>query len=111
MNYTIRKANQDDMSDVLSLIKELALFEKEPDEVEISQDELVKDGFGKKSFKCFVAEFESKVVGMALFYPRYSTWKGNVLHLEDLIVTKNLEEKALDMLCFQSLLSMLTIRK
>ena len=57
----------------------------------------------KKSFKCFVAEFESKVVGMALFYPRYSTWKGNVLHLEDLIVTKNLEEKALDMLCFQSL--------
>ena len=75
MNYTIRKANQDDMSDVLSLIKELALFEKEPDEVEISQDELVKDGFGKKkSFKCFVAEFESKVVGMALFYPRYSTW-------------------------------------
>ena len=48
MNFIIRKANQDDMSDVLSLIKELALFEKEPDEVEISQDELVKDGFGKK---------------------------------------------------------------
>ena len=48
MNCTIRKANQDDMSAVLSLIKELALFEKEPDEVEISEDELVKDGFGKK---------------------------------------------------------------
>ena len=82
--------------DVLGLIKELALFEKEPDEVEISQDELVKDGFGKKkSFKCFVAEFELKVVGMALFYPRYSTWKGNVLHLEDLIVTKKFRGKGI----------------
>ena len=57
MNFIIRKANQYDMSDVLSLIKELALFEKEPDEVEISQDDLVKDGFGKKkSFKCFCHE-------------------------------------------------------
>ncbi len=89
MNFIIRKANQDDMHDVLNLIKELALFEKEPDEVEISTEELVKDGFGKeKNFRCLVAEVESKVVGMALFYPRYSTWKGNVLHLEDLIVTE-----------------------
>ena len=112
MNFIIRKANQHDMSDVLSLIKELALFEKEPDEVEISENELAKDGFGKKkSFKCFVAEFESKVVGMALFYPRYSTWKGNVLHLEDLIVTKKFRGKGIGLLCFQSLLSMLTIRK
>ena len=101
MNFIIRKANQYDMSDVLSLIKELALFEKEPDEVEISQDELVKDGFGKKkSFKCFVAEFESKVVGMALFYPRYSTWKGNVLHLEDLIVTKKFRGKGIGFALF-----------
>ena len=52
MNFIVRKANQDDMSDVMSLIKELALFEKEPDEVEISQDELVKDGFGKKKEFC-----------------------------------------------------------
>ena len=56
MNFIIRKANQDDMHDVLNLIKELALFEKEPDEVEISTEELVKDGFGKeKNFRCLVA--------------------------------------------------------
>ena len=75
------------MQDVLSLIKELALFEKEPDEVEVCKEELIKDGFGdKKSFYCFVAEVKSKIIGMALFYPRYSTWKGKALHLEDLIV-------------------------
>ena len=91
MKYTIRTAQKGDMKQVLQLIHELATFEKEENAVEISEQNLVEDGFGKhKLFHCFVAEKEEKVVGMALVYPRYSTWKGPVIHLEDLIVTKEM---------------------
>ena len=89
MDYIIRDAKQYDMKSVLGLIKELALFEREPDEVIITEDELIKDGFSSEpKFKCFVAEVNSEVVGIALLYPRYSTWKRPAIHLEDLIVTK-----------------------
>ncbi|MFK7812683.1 MAG: N-acetyltransferase family protein [Maribacter sp.] len=85
----IRKARADDMPQVLNLIQELASFEKEDDAVEVSVEDLVEDGFGtEKLFQCFVAENDDSIVGMALAYPRYSTWKGPVIHLEDLIVTK-----------------------
>ncbi|WP_339626842.1 GNAT family N-acetyltransferase [uncultured Maribacter sp.] len=91
MEYTIRTAQKGDMKQVLQLIHELATFEKEENAVEISEQNLMEDGFGKhKLFHCFVAEKEEKVVGMALVYPRYSTWKGPVIHLEDLIVTKEM---------------------
>ena len=91
MNYTIRTAQKEDMKQVLHLIQELATFEKEENAVEVSEQNLKEDGFGKlKLFHCFVAEKEDKVVGMALVYPRYSTWKGPVIHLEDLIVTKEM---------------------
>ena len=89
MNYTIRPAVSEDMSEVLRLIKELAHFEKDPDAVEVSIEDLVRDGFGNdKCFHCFVAEVGAKIVGMALVYDRYSTWKGKVLHLEDLIISE-----------------------
>jgi len=75
------------MGSVLELIKELALFEKEPEAVEITETTLIEDGFGKDpNFYIFVAELDDEIVGMALFYERYSTWKGKALHLEDLIV-------------------------
>jgi GNAT superfamily N-acetyltransferase len=87
MNFSIRAATKNDMPIVLSLIKELALFEKEPDAVEITINDLQKDGFGKRpAFKCFVGEINNSVEGIALAYKRYSTWKGVVLHLEDLVV-------------------------
>ena len=106
MNFLIRKANKDDMQEVLSLIKELALFEKEPDEVEVSREELISDGFGdEKSFCCFVAEVESKIIGMALFYPRYSTWKGKVLHLEDLIVNEKFRGKGIGYALFSKFIN------
>mgnify|MGYP003324175492 FL=1 len=106
MNFLIRKANKDDMQEVLSLIKELALFEKEPDEVEVSREELISDGFGdEKSFCCFVAEVESKIIGMALFYPRYSTWKGKVLHLEDLIVSEKFRRKGIGYALFSKFIN------
>lgn len=75
------------MPAVLELIRELAAFEKEPDAVVVTVDELVRDGFGNNPlFHTFVAEAAGEIVGMALFYYRYSTWKGRTIHLEDLIV-------------------------
>ena len=89
MQYTIREANAEDMQYVLELIKELASFEKEANAVEVTADDLVIDGFGaEKLFHCFVAESKSKIVGMALVYNRYSTWKGPIIHLEDLVVSE-----------------------
>ena len=86
----IRFAQKEDMSSALHLIQELADFENEPDAVVVTEDDLIRDGFGPNSiFHCLVAEDEGKVVGMALFYPRYSTWKGPTFHLEDLIVTQS----------------------
>ena len=83
----IRKGLKQDMPSVLGLIKELAVFEKEPDAVVITVDELVKDGFcDNPLFQTFVAEVDGEIIGTALFYYRYSTWKGKTIHLEDLIV-------------------------
>lgn len=91
MNYSIREAKKEDMKQVLHLIHELALFEKEPSAVEVTVNDLISDGFGThKLFHCFVAESGNEIVGTALVYTRYSTWKGVVLHLEDLIVTKKM---------------------
>lgn len=83
----IRKGNPEDMESVLGLIQELAIFEKEPEAVVITVDDLLRDGFGEKPlFHVFVAEVEKEIVGIALYYYRYSTWKGKTIHLEDLIV-------------------------
>ena len=90
MNHQIRIAIKEDIPAVLKLINELAVFEKEPDAVEVEISQLQQDGFGDSAaFVCFVAEIDSKIIGMALVYTRYSTWKGKVLHLEDLIVSKD----------------------
>lgn len=90
MNFTIRDAKIGDMPSVLILIKELAHFEKESNAVIVTTKDLEKDGFGSQPlFKCFVAEIGDVIVGMSLCYPRYSTWKGPTIHLEDLIVTEN----------------------
>lgn len=89
MNFIIRSAKKTDMPQVLNLIKELAIYEKEPDAVEVTLEDLEQDGYGKNpAFYCFVAEIDNKVEGIALIYNRYSTWKGKILHLEDLIVSK-----------------------
>ncbi len=100
----IRKGKPEDMSEVLALIQELAHFEKEPDAVLITVDDLIRDGFGETPlFHVFVAEVESnpspnnhrdeqvkQIVGIALYYYRYSTWKGKTIHLEDLIVKESM---------------------
>lgn len=84
----IRKALPSDMPDVLKLIQELAVYEKEPDAVNITVETLQEHGFGDTPlFTCFVAAFNNTVVGTAICYNRFSTWEGKSLHLEDLIVT------------------------
>lgn len=96
MQFIIRDAVSDDMASVLRLIKELAHFENESEQVEVTQKELVADGFGpEKRFHCFVAESNGEIVGIALVFERYSTWKGKVLHLEDLIVTEKMRGSGL----------------
>ena len=83
----IRRGKPEDMQAVLGLIQELALFEKEPDAVLVTVDDLIRDGFGTVPlFHVFVAEVEDEIVGIALWYYRFSTWKGKTIHLEDLVV-------------------------
>lgn len=83
----IRVAQQQDMKAVLSLITELAIYEKEPNAVIVTEGDLITHGFSEGRFNCFVAEHKDYgVIGMAIYYPRYSTWKGPTLHLEDLYV-------------------------
>jgi len=87
----IRKGEKKDMKSVLELIRELAVFEKEPEAVVVTVADLERDGFGDNPlFYTFVAEVENEIVGMALYYYRYSTWKGRTIHLEDLIVKEKM---------------------
>jgi len=86
----IRKGTKEDLPQLLELIHELAIYEKAPHEVEITLEQLQEDGFGEKPvYEFFVAEDDSKIVGVALYYFRYSTWKGKAVYLEDLVVRES----------------------
>tara|TARA_B110000305_G_C18914599_1_gene392268 strand:- start:47 stop:508 length:462 start_codon:yes stop_codon:yes gene_type:complete len=86
----VREADRNDMPSVLVLIKELATFENAANEVELTLTNLQEDGFGNtKLFNCLVAEQGNEIVGMALYYYRYSTWKGKTIYLEDIVVKQN----------------------
>src|SRR5688572_2293142 len=86
MSTNIRRAVKEDCPRLLELIHELALYEKAPEEVTVTFDHFVESGFGSQPvWWAFVAEVEGRVEGFALYYVRYSTWKGQRLYLEDLI--------------------------
>jgi len=105
MEFQVRKATKNDMPSVLKLINELAVYEREPDAVEVTVADLERDGFGDQPlFNCFVAEAEDKIVGMALFYNRYSTWKGKTIHLEDLIVNEDYRGKGIGMQLYKKVM-------
>lgn len=98
----IRVATKADIPDLLHLIKELAIFEKAPNEVINTPELMGKDGFGENNiFDAFVAEIDDHVIGMAITYFRYSTWKGKRLYLEDLIVTEKSRGLGAGQLLFQ----------
>ncbi|MCS6820754.1 MAG: GNAT family N-acetyltransferase [Microscillaceae bacterium] len=87
MTFEITPGTPDDVPALLALIKELALYEKAPHEVINTEAQLLADGFGEKPlYGFYVAKVKEQTVGMALYYYRYSTWKGKVLYLEDLYV-------------------------
>lgn len=88
--FNIRFARREDTLSILELIKELAVFEKQPNAVILTEKELSDAVFGQNPWVyVYVAEIEEKVVGIALYYYGFSTWKGRSLHLEDLIVNEN----------------------
>ena len=98
----VREGVRDDLPRVLELIMELAIFEKAPHEVTNTLAQLENDGFGSKPiYGFFVAENESGIVGISLYYWRYSTWKGKRLYLEDIIVTENQRGKGVGKLLFE----------
>ena len=89
MKYIIRKGIKSDIPQALNLVKELAVYEKAPNEVAVTIEEMERDGFGETPvFHFFVAESEVKIIGIALYYIKYSTWKGKCIFLEDIIVTE-----------------------
>ncbi len=97
----IRKGKREDMHDVHRLIRELAIYEKAENEHTNSVEELIEDGFGdSKLYDVIVAELDGKIVGFALFYTSYSTWKGRSLYLEDFIVTEKHRGKGIGKLLF-----------
>ena len=92
----IRRAVEGDCPAMLKLIQELALYEKAPHEVTVDFDHFVESGFGNNPvYWAYVAEVEKEVVGFALYHIRYSTWKGQRMYLEDIIVTENWRGKGI----------------
>jgi GNAT superfamily N-acetyltransferase len=103
----IRKGNPEDVPAVFTLIKELALYEKAPEQVTLTIDELMEDGFGLNPiYGLFVAELESTIVGIALYYEKYSTWQGRCIYLEDIIVTESQRGNGLGHRLFQAVIDM-----
>jgi len=101
----IRRAVQTDCPRLLELIRELALYERAPQEVTVSLEHFTESGFGHKPvWWAFVAESEGLIQGFALYYIRYSTWKGQVMYLEDIIVTEKSRGKGIGKLLFDQLI-------
>ena len=91
MDVTIRKAIKEDCHRMMQLVEELAIYEKAPDEITVGFDHFVESGFGEKPvWWAFVAEINERVEGFALYYVRYSTWKGQRMYMEDLLITEKL---------------------
>jgi GNAT superfamily N-acetyltransferase len=105
MSIQIRKAVKEDCARLIELIKELAIFEKAPDEVTVTLDHFIESGFGKTPvWYAFVAEEDGAVNGFVLYYVRYSTWKGQRMYLEDILVTEQARGKGIGKLLFERLI-------
>jgi GNAT superfamily N-acetyltransferase len=102
---TIRKAVKEDCAAIVELVKELAIYEKAPTEVTVSLDHFIESGFGVNPvWWAYVAEINNTIVGFALYYIRFSTWKGQRMYLEDLLVTEQHRGKQIGKLLFDKLI-------
>ncbi|OYU55925.1 MAG: GNAT family N-acetyltransferase [Chitinophagaceae bacterium BSSC1] len=105
MQINIRRAVIEDCSRIMELIQELADYEKAPEEVTVTLAHFQESGFGLNPvWWAFVAEVDGKVEGFALYYIRYSTWKGQRMYLEDILVTEQMRGKQLGKLLFDRLI-------
>lgn len=102
MEVNIRAAVSTDCKSIMKLVNELAIYELAPTAVTVTLDEVMDAGFGEKPvWNAFVAEVNGEIVGFALFYIRYSTWKGRTLYLEDFLVTENMRGQGIGKLLFE----------
>jgi len=102
----IRRARKEDCIAMLALIKELAVYERAPDEVTVTIEHFAESGFGANPvWWAFVAEADREIIGFALYYVRYSTWKGQKMYLEDIIVTEEWRGKGAGKMLMDSLIS------
>ncbi len=105
MNVLIRKAVREDCTRMMELVHELAVYEKAPEQVTVDFDHFVESGFGAQPvWWAFVAEVDGKVEGLALYYIRYSTWKGQRMYLEDILVTEKMRGQGIGKLLFDRLM-------
>ena len=105
MKTIIRTAVKDDCPRLLELVQELATYEKAPGEVTVTLDHFTESGFGKQPvWWAFVAEINERIVGFALYYIRYSTWKGKAMYLEDILITNEMRGKGIGKLLFERLI-------
>lgn len=105
MNIEIRRARKEDCKRILELVRELAVFERAPKEVTVTLKHFRESGFGRKPvWWAFVAEVDGVIQGFALYYIRFSTWKGQRLYLEDFLVTEEMRGKGLGKLLFDKIL-------
>jgi GNAT superfamily N-acetyltransferase len=104
-SINIRKGTAQDLQAAFNLILELAVYEKAPHEVTNSPEKMLADGFGEKPvFEFFVAQEEDQIVGIALYYVRYSTWKGRCIYLEDIIITEKCRGKGIGKVLFEAVM-------
>ena len=105
MNLNTRNAEAKDCARILELINELAEYERAPQEVTVTLDHFIEAGFGTNPvWKAFVAEIDGTIIGFALFYTRYSTWKGSRLYLEDFFVTEALRGQGIGKILFEKVI-------
>jgi GNAT superfamily N-acetyltransferase len=105
MNLIIRKATKEDCPRLLDLIHELATYERAPHEVTVTPEHFIESGFGEKPvWWAFVAEVDTQIAGFALYYIRYSTWKGQAMYLEDILITNEMRSKGIGKLLFDRLI-------
>jgi GNAT superfamily N-acetyltransferase len=112
MNISIRKAVREDCARILGLVKELAVYERAPNEVTVTLEHFEQSGFGSRPvWWAFVADVDGEIQGFALFYIRFSTWKGQRMYLEDFYVNEDFRNKGLGKLLFDRLIKEAQRRK
>ena len=108
MNIIIRRAAKEDCEQMMHLVNELAVYERAPDEVTVTMEHFIESGFGERpvwyAFVAVAVEDNNAIVGFALYYIRYSTWKGQRLYLEDFIVSEKMRGAGIGKMLFDQLI-------